>query len=392
MLRALAYGIQAALLALVAYNALTSLWGWRVPPPASAGGRRRRFRVVVPAHDEEAVIGLLLGDLASQAYDPQLVTIWVIADRCRDRTALVSRRWAKVAERTEGPEGKGAALAWFLEGHRLEEAEALVVLDADNRVTPDFLACLADELDGGHMAVQGYLDVANPERSWVATASALSYWASNRMVQLARHNLGWSADLGGTGMCLTASALQAAGGFGKSPTEDQELTARLVLAGIPVAWRHDLRVRDEKPVNVGVAVRQRARWKTGWRQVTRRYLGPLLMRAWRRRSPAAFDLAVRLVQPSRTFLASLAVLLGGLGAVRPSPLLLPWPVWAGAAGAQLILPLAFLMREGVPPRYLVRYPLLAVYPLLWLPIRVLSRWGAREWYHTPHGMGKAQNS
>jgi cellulose synthase/poly-beta-1,6-N-acetylglucosamine synthase-like glycosyltransferase len=391
MLRALAYGIQAALLALVAYNALTSLWGWRVPPPALPGERRRRFRVVIPAHNEEAVIGLLLGDLASQAYDPQLVTIWVVADRCRDRTAAVASRWAQVAERSQGPEGKGAALAWFLEGQPLQADEALVVLDADNRAPPDLLARLADEIEVGHEALQAYLDVANPEGSWLATASALSYWASNRMVQLARHNLGWSADLGGTGMCLTSSALEAAGGFGTSPTEDQELTARLVLADLPVGWLHDLRVRDEKPVGVGVAVRQRARWKTGWSQVTRRSLGPLLMRAWRRRSPAAFDLAVRLVQPSRTLLASQAVLLGGLGAVRPSPLVLPWPVWAGAAGAQLILPLAFLIREGVPPRYLVRYPLLAVYPLLWLPVRVVSRWGARGWYHTPHGMGKAQN-
>ena len=75
--------------------------------------------------------------------------------------------------------------------------------------------------------------MSNPDASALTTAAALSYWASNRMVQLARRNLGWSADLGGTGMCLTGEALAAVGGFGTSATEDQELVARLVLAGYP---------------------------------------------------------------------------------------------------------------------------------------------------------------
>jgi hypothetical protein len=42
------------------------------------------------------------------------------------------------------------------------------------------------------------------------------------MVQLARTNLGWTSDLGGTGMCLTAAAIAAVGGFGTSLVEDQE--------------------------------------------------------------------------------------------------------------------------------------------------------------------------
>jgi cellulose synthase/poly-beta-1,6-N-acetylglucosamine synthase-like glycosyltransferase len=384
MLRVLAQALQAGLLGLVAYNALTSLWGWRVPPPASPGARRRHFRVVVPAHDEEAVIGHLLADLAAQDYDPGLVSKWVIADRCRDRTAEVARRWAQVAERHEGPEGKGAALGWYLERHPLQPEEALMVIDADNRVPAGFLARMSDELDAGHQVLQAYLDVANPDESWVATASALSYWASNRMVQLARRNLGWSSDLGGTGMCLTPQAVAAAGGFGGSLAEDQELTARLVVQGIPAVWLHDLRIGDEKPTRPGVAVRQRARWKVGWRRVARRYLIPLLRAGVRRRSPSALDLAVRVVQPSRTWMALSSAFLAML-APAFAGWLLPWPVWAGATLLQVVLPLPFLAREGVPARYLVRYPLLAVLAVLWLPVRVLSARAKAGWYHTPHG-------
>ena len=50
----------------------------------------------------------------------------------------------------------------------------------------------------------------------------------------------------------------------------------------------------------------------------------------------------------------------------------------------MLLPLPFLARDGVPARYLARYPLVTLIALLWVPVRVASRLGARGWYHTPH--------
>ena len=130
---------------------------------------------------------------------------------------------------------------------------------------PDVLGRIADELDAGHEVVQCYLDVANPDGSLLAEAAALSYWAGNRMVQLARSNLGWSADLGGTGMAMSPGLLDRVGGFGDSLTEDQELGARIVLASERVEWLHDVKVEDEKPTSLSVTVRQRARWMSGKR-------------------------------------------------------------------------------------------------------------------------------
>jgi cellulose synthase/poly-beta-1,6-N-acetylglucosamine synthase-like glycosyltransferase len=378
--------VQGVLLGLAGWSTLTSLAGWRTPPPAPAGARSRRFRVVVPAHDEARVLPGLLADLARQDYDPELVRVCVLADRCGDGTeAVAERAGAEVAARTSGEPGKGPTLAWYLAGDPLDPDEALVVLDADNRVPVELLARFADELDAGHLVLQAYLDVTNPDASLLATASALTYWAGNRTVQLARRNLGWSADLGGTGMCLTGSALEAVGGFGASLTEDQELTARLALAGITVTWLHDVRIRDEKPRDVGVAVRQRGRWVQGKRQVARRHACALLRRAVAARDPGAADLAVRLVQPGRSFVALLSALLAGASAATAWPGLLPWRVWAAAAAVQVGLPAAFLARDGVPAKYVARYPLVTLLALLWVPIRIMSRLRRLGWYHTPHG-------
>lgn len=386
-LRAVVRGTQVGLLALAGYHAVTALWGWRDPQPAGPGMRQRRFRVLVPAHDEARVLGALLADLAAQHYPAELVCVEVVADRCTDATAAVAgfHTGVLVAERHTGTSGKGHALAWRLRHAPLGPDEALVILDADNRVPPELLARFDDELSAGALVLQAYVDIANPDGSALATASALSYWAGNRMVQLARRNLGWTADLGGTGMCLSADALHGVGGFGAALTEDAELTAALALAGIPVTWLHDVRIRDEKPESVGVAVRQRARWVSGKRTVARRYAVPLVRRAVTHRSLGPADVALRLVQPGRSFLALLTGLLGLAAAATRSRALLPWPVWATAAAVQALLPLVFLARDRLPARYLVRYPLVTLIALLWAPARLASRLHPTGWYHTPHG-------
>lgn len=180
-------------------------------------------------------------------------------------------------------------------------------------------------------------------------------------------------------MAVTAGALEAVGGFGDSITEDQDLGARLLLAGFPVGWLHNVRIADEKPSSLGVAVRQRARWASGKTGVRRR----LFLRLLRLRSPAGFDLALRLVQPSRTFIALLSAILAVVAYLLPTDYLFSWQLWLTLALIQFAAPIPFLIRERVGARYLWRYPLLAVFGVIYLPVRVLGRL-TRGWYHTPH--------
>lgn len=381
MLRLLATIPQVLIAALAGYNAIVSLWGWSDRRPADRGAARR-IRVVIPAHNEAAVIENLVQDLTSQTHPSDATDVVVVADRCTDGTVAASLP-ARVVERTEGIEGKGAALAWYLGREPLEDNDVLLVIDADNRVPPNLLERISDEIAAGHDVVQVYLDSTNPDESAMSMAYAMSYWAGNRMVQLARSNLGWSADLGGTGMAFTAEALAAAGGFGDGLTEDQELGARLALAGRTVEWLHDVRIYDEKPTDTSSAVRQRARWMAGKRAVARLYLASLWGAAIEQRSPRLFDFGLRLVQPGRSFIALVSGVLTAVAIVTRSRLLLPWPVWGAITAVQVLLPIPFLARDGVSAKHLIRYPLLALLAALWVPIRAISA-VARGWGHTRH--------
>lgn len=381
MLRILLLVSQVLVVALALYNLVTAAWGFPNQASIRRGSGRRRLRVVIPAHNEGVVIGALLGDLAAQDYPPDQVRTVVIADRCSDDTVLVSRE-AEVVERTTGPDGKGEALAWYLATQPLDPDESLVVLDADNRVEPSFLTGIAAALDNGYDAVQAYVDTSNPDASWMTTASAISYWSSNRMVQLARHNLGWAPDLGGTGTAFAPTATWVLESNSGALTEDSEQAARLAMSGSRIAWLHDVKVFDQKPTTLGVAMRQRARWMSGKRSVARRFRWSMLAEALRQRSWGLVDLVLRQSQPGRTFMVAVSAGFAVVGAF--TDLVWPWWVWAIIVAVQVLAPLAFLIRDHVPGRYLWRYPLLVVFGLVWLPVRIMSS-RVRGWYHTPHG-------
>jgi hypothetical protein len=84
------------------------------------------------------------------------------------------------------------------------------------------------------------------------------------------------------------------------------------------------------------------------------------------------------------FVALVSGILTAVSVSTGSSWLLPWSVWGTATAIQVLGPLPFLARDGVPSRRLLRYPLLIVLAALWLPIRVLSS-RVGHWYHTPHG-------
>jgi hypothetical protein len=116
--------------------------------------------VVVPAHDEEAVLGRLLAALADLGAHDELV---VVCDGCTDRTAEVARTHplAVVVEQPQG--GKPSALN---AGDRVATLFPRFYVDADIVVTARSLRDVAGQMTGGVVAGAPAIRVDASRSSW----------------------------------------------------------------------------------------------------------------------------------------------------------------------------------------------------------------------------------
>ena len=145
----------------------------------------KSFALIVCAHNEQQVIAQLVENLKNLHYSRDLYDIFVVADNCQDRTAEVARKaGAIVYERfSETGKGKGFAMDWMF--RRLfglnRQYDGVCIFDADNLVHPDFLKIMNNRLCSGERLIQGYLDVKNPEDSWVSGMFSISFWIVNHV-------------------------------------------------------------------------------------------------------------------------------------------------------------------------------------------------------------------
>ena len=107
------------------------------PKPLTAPARPHRYAVLIAARNEENVISGLLDSLRAQTYDMSLVTVFVAANNCTDRTAAIARaHGAVVYERfNQLNVGKGYALDFLLQNIGADYPEGFdgyFVFDADN--------------------------------------------------------------------------------------------------------------------------------------------------------------------------------------------------------------------------------------------------------------------
>jgi len=237
-----------------------------------------KIPAVIPAHNEARVIAATVGQtLRAVVPNP----VFVVADRCDDATAPMARvAGARVLERQAGPSGKGAAIAWFLEQPESQDAEALLILDADSRLHADALAFLARALASGADAAQGFVFPVFDEHASTVSLAAYNEWLSQAIDDRIRARLGWPVRLRGTGMVVRCEVLRELAPRLRTRVEDAELTLLLLAGRKRIVFAPKAVVDDPKPHGVEALARQRARWLQGDWEIWRSYrstVGRLLL-------------------------------------------------------------------------------------------------------------------
>lgn len=272
---------------LYAYRALFVVLGLFCTRRYAPATHQHRYGIVIAARNEQCVLGHLLDSIRAQDYPAALITVFVVADNCTDRTAEVAREHGAVCYERHDPEHqtKGYALEFLFDCIERDFGratyDAYLVLDADNLLSGDYLSRMNDAFDAGERIVTSYRNTKNFDANWIAYSYGAHWLGTARNEHRARSYLGLSTRLQGTGY-LFAAELVKDGWHYTSLTEDRQLTAEAVCRGYRVAYQHEAVFYDEQPVDLPIALRQRLRWARGNLLVFLRVCGRLFTQIFRR--------------------------------------------------------------------------------------------------------------
>lgn len=275
-------GVPALLLGL---PAICDLWAWLRADPRSwrdsADGAATSappeasppLLFLVPAHDEEDLIGRCVESLRTQDYPADRLTVMVIADHCRDRTATVAREAGAnvLVRRNERQRGKHHAIDWALEQLPLDDWSAMVVIDADTIVDTGYARHLARRAPLRRALIQTYVGMSNEFENWLTRMAGLLTRNRWGVALPLKDGADLNCPLTGDGSVFGTEILMEYGWDVETITEGWELYSRYTLEGLMVDYEDRARLYAQETRSVEQSETQRQRWTAGRMAVLRRY-------------------------------------------------------------------------------------------------------------------------
>ncbi len=244
----------------------------------------------LPFYNEANVARRVIQACLSQDY-PNLEIL--VADDSRDETLRILKdpAWrrrppvVKFIHRGDRSGFKGGALSEALR-FMDPRAEFVVVFDADFVPPPDtvrrFIARFREDDSKGRKpvaAVQGYQQhYLNKSENWVTRGIRAEFSGSYMVERVAEERLGAMKMISGSVFMLRADVLKALK-WGRSITEDWELTIRLYMEGYRVTYTPLIQAPAEMPTTIRALAKQRMRWAEGHTHAVRRHFVGVLSSA-----------------------------------------------------------------------------------------------------------------
>jgi len=281
---------------------------------------RKTFMCVIPAHNEEKLIGRTLEHMLAVNYPRDLFQIVVVADNCNDRTAAIAADHDVLVMQRQDCKyrGKGYALSWALPRLAGYDYDAILIIDADTIVDRDYLLEMNYGLCAGNRVLQGYNNLLNRDDNYLTRLMHVTNVLKNLLFNEGRTRLGLSVSLMGTGMCFEKGVLKEYGWGAHSIGEDWEYFAKLTDHGVTVTFLLRAVAYSEEATSLRQGFSQRLRWAGGKFDVISRYGLHFLWRGIRERNWWKVETVLSLIAPPFSQLAYLNVLAAGVALVYPA--------------------------------------------------------------------------
>jgi cellulose synthase/poly-beta-1,6-N-acetylglucosamine synthase-like glycosyltransferase len=331
---------------------------------------RPRVAVLIPAHNESAVIAATVDGLLQQleAGDELLV----VADNCTDDTAsLAASAGARVIEREDREKiGKGHALHFGMKHLEPTPPDVVAIIDADCEAVPGAISRLSSLCAASGNPVQSCYLLRAPEDSGLNLRIAeLAVVLKNLVRPLGARVFGMPSQLTGSGMAIPWELVFSVNFATSDIVEDLKIGVEYTKIGHPVQFDPDSRVNSVFPSSDAAAKTQRTRWEHGHLNMIATEFPRTALVAVRRRDYHLLWLCMDMAVPPLSLLIMLLLGLLVAGAVAALTLDIYSPL-ASASAVSLIFTFTLLIVW-----YRWGRQTISLRELLQLPVYVLSKLG-----------------
>jgi cellulose synthase/poly-beta-1,6-N-acetylglucosamine synthase-like glycosyltransferase len=238
--------------------------------PELADDQLPTYTILIPAYQEEAVIGETVRWIAGMDYPADKLEVLVLVERRDIATQAAVRAvnpppFVRIVQLPPGkPQTKPRSCNL---GLMLARGDLVVIFDAEDRPERDQLRKVAAQFAAGGdklACVQARLNYYNAARNPLTRMFGLEYafWFDLMLVGLDRLRL--PIPLGGTSNHIRTDVLRTVGGWDAwNVTEDADLGLRFASAGYTVEVSQST-TWEECPARPWAWIRQRTRWLKGY--------------------------------------------------------------------------------------------------------------------------------
>ncbi len=235
---------------------------FRKSAPPLADGRDRKVTVIIPAHNEEAVVAKCIRSVLASNYDN--LEVVAIDDGSMDNTfyqLLTFRNNPRVRVLAQFNQGKWRALNAAIAS---VDSEIIVCIDADTQIHPDAIGHLAKQFSNPRVgAVAGKIIVGN-RTNLLTRLQALEYITAQNFDRRGFDLIDGMMVVPGAIGAWRTEALRQVGGFcNDTITEDADMTISVHRLGYRITYEDRAIAYTEAPETIRQLLSQRLRWSLG---------------------------------------------------------------------------------------------------------------------------------
>jgi cellulose synthase/poly-beta-1,6-N-acetylglucosamine synthase-like glycosyltransferase len=214
--------------------------------------------VLIPAKNEEKVIGKCLDSLLSSDYPPDKLEILVNVNGSSDNTYEICKKYKKVKTiKTPAKKNRGEALNELI---AMARGEIIGIFDADTFVEKDCLKEAAKRFsDEDVMGVSGH--VKSVRNSMVSKAISLEKSFFYFLQHIFSNKMGYNSFFIGKNMFIRKNVFEKLGHLDTTTfVDDAEFSMRMRKHNYKIVFECGAIAWDQEPESVGSYYKQRSRW------------------------------------------------------------------------------------------------------------------------------------